>query len=181
MTKKQKETARKASIALRPFVDAVLVATVYAKAERERVDTIARGLLAERVYMVKAEFQDRRGAERITEPRYDYLMEDAEMAEYCAKLQAIHLANGYADAANGKCPALVAENEQRKAERALLDAAGEFVPGISHETIMNSADCLGNYKKAIDLLTGLVVCNPDYENPLERIKRGAERKADLTI
>jgi hypothetical protein len=151
---------------IEPQVRALLLATVYAKAERERVDVIQRAILAERVYPVDAKNIERgRGAERVTDPRLSYLMSDADAADYFAKCNAAHLANGYAKAAEGFCPALVAAHDQTKAEWALITAAEEFFPEITNDKLLcgitradGSRECgLETRRKYLDLLTGLVV------------------------
>lgn len=151
--------------ALKPYVNTLLMAKAYAQLERERVDKIQRKVLAEEVYLMDERWLEHgRDDERITEPDKSHLMCDVDASRYFEKLNAIHLANGFEDAAKGYCPALVAETLERDATHALILSAQEFMPEVTPNGLL----CLGleKYHKFVDLLIGLVVNSPGYTSPL---------------
>jgi hypothetical protein len=152
-----KKNADKVYKAIRGNVETLLIAKAFAMAERERVDAIERQVLAEQLYYADGE--------RVTDPKKSYRMDETTFAAYYAKVQAIHVKNGYADAANGYCPALVAEDLQRKAEHALIEQVREFFPNVTVNSLLCCANGLERYKKFIDLLIGLVVNHPTFKAP----------------
>jgi hypothetical protein len=158
--------ARDVAKSLTPAVNAVLMARVFAESERERVDDIARKVLSEQNYYGRKDYHS---GDRITDPKKSWLLDDQSFATYHAKMQAIHLANGFADAAKGFCPALVAEEVERQAEHVLIECAAEFFPGVTVNALLcgtkerRGLEC---YKHFIDLCIGLVVNSPGYRNPL---------------
>lgn len=148
--------------ALAPQVKVLLMATAVAELERERVDAIARKVLADQNYYGRKP-RDQGEQFRVTEPGDTWHMDDGSFASYHAKMQAIHLANGFEDAAKGYCPALVAEHLKIKAEWALIEAAERFFPGCDNSTLLCGTKTLGGLetrKKYLDLLIGLVVNVP---------------------
>jgi hypothetical protein len=173
ITKTQKRQADEMSRELRPHVDTLLLATALAQLERERVDKIQRRVLAEEVYLMDERHWKRgREDQRITDPGKSWLMCDVDSAQYHAELNAIHLANGFEDAAQGFCPALVAEHDQVKAEWALIEAALKWFPQCDNGTLLcgtNTEGGLETRRKYLDLLIGLVVNHPGYTSPLRRI------------
>lgn len=160
-----KSRAHDVAKALTPFVNTLLMAKAYAELERERVDAIQRRVLSEDVYTGHTRLRLDDGGEeiRILDPKHKHLMDDADSQRYFAKLNEIHLAEGFAKAADGFCPALVAESLQRKAERALIDASGKYVDGMSADRMALRPDM---WDKAVDLLIGMVVNQTGYKNPL---------------
>lgn len=93
-------------------------------------------------------------------------MDDHSAATYHGRLNAIHLANGFAKAAEGFCPALVAEHTQREAEWALIAAAEEFMPGVTNDRLLCGTKTEGGLetrRKYLDLMIGLVVNSPGYK------------------
>lgn len=58
------------------------------------------------------------------------------------------------------CPALVAEEGTRQAERALIDVSGEPF-GVSHEKLMSGADGMANREKWLELTLGLALSKGD--------------------
>ena len=154
--------------ACEPAVNAVLLAKAYAKIKREQVDAVSRRILAEGVYLVAPDRQEHgRKNERITEPRYDWLMSDANFSGYHAKRNAILLEAGIkpADMPDDHCPALVAEHLLVKAEWVLLETAWALVapdqPADGWEDLYDEMR-----KKFIDLVIKMVVNRPGYKNPL---------------
>lgn len=141
---------------LRPHITKLLVRMAYAQLKREEVDKIQKKVLAEQCY-----YGRKPGGEqfRVTDPEISYQMDDQSAEQYFAKLKAIHLANGYADAEKGFCPALVAEHDQTKAEWALIDAAYPFF-GVTNNALLcgtKEKDGLKTRREYLDLLIGLVV------------------------
>jgi hypothetical protein len=108
--------------AMRPLALEYCAKQGKAEVLREEVDAIARRLLAAECPL----FHDRNGTgERITEPKDYWLCEDdaAIKAYYAAQdreLRAIGLKP--AEMGDEYCPALVAENDARKARRAVINA-----------------------------------------------------------
>lgn len=156
-----KQTVAVAAQALRRHVDNALMARAHAELKREAVDKIERQILSERPYMADQSLT-KGPPERITDPKLGYLICEPDWTDYHAKVKAIHLANGYTPAAEGKCPALVAENLQRQAEDVLIEAAEEFFPEITKDKLLCMPNSLEQLQKYIDLLVGLVVNAPGY-------------------
>lgn len=103
-------------------------------------------------------------SERDTDPDIGYLadLESDVVKAYHARMIEINLADGYACAAEGFCPALRAHSAAMKAEGDVIEAAAEFFPEFKR-------DIYGDLRKrALDLLTGLVVTAPGYVNPLKK-------------
>jgi hypothetical protein len=172
LTTAQKRQLEEMTTELRPHVDTLLMAMALSQLERERVDKIQRAVLAEEVYLMAEEHLHRgREDRRITDPKNAWLMCDDDAARYYPKLNAIHLANGYADAAKGFCPALVAEHDTIRAEWALIEAAQKWYPEIDNDRLLcgtGKGDGLETRRKYIDLLIGMVVNKPGYTSPLKR-------------
>jgi hypothetical protein len=148
---------KKVAAALRPHVQTLLMRMAVAQVERERVDKIQREELTGQMYYGR--LRDGRQV-RITEPKQSWLMDDDSAARYFAKLNAVHLAAGFAAAAEGHCPALTAEYEQTKAEWALIKAAEEFFPGMTNDKLLCGTAKMGGLEtrqKYLDLLCGLVI------------------------
>jgi hypothetical protein len=139
------------SEAIEPSVNAVLMATAYAQAMRERCDKIQRRLLASGRY----------GGDG--EPKYTYLLPDEAAARYFADLDAAYREAGYTDLEPGHCPALIAESLQRDAERALIEAAEEFFPGVTLHKLLCAG--LDKHREFLDLLIKLVVNRDGYRAP----------------
>ncbi len=146
-----KQQARTAAKALRPHVDTLLLATAHAQLERERVDKVQRRVL------------DSMGYEKVP-LRDTYTLPDAVAAAYFERLNAIHLADGFAKAAEGHCPALTAETTKTEAEWALIKAAEAFFPGTTNNRLLCAG--LDKRQRYLDLLIGLVVNMPGYRSPL---------------
>lgn len=136
-------------------VRTLLLATAYAQVERERVDKIQRKVL------------DDLGYEKLP-LKHDYQLPDDVAQKYYKRLNAIHLADGFEDAARGYCPALVAERLQTEAEWALFEAV-EPLTGVNNNAILcgtKKMTGLEARKKYLDLLIGFVVNSPGFKHPL---------------
>lgn len=167
MNAKHKQTARRASLELRPMVDAYLLAMAAAKTWRARMDEWEREELARFEYKASPHHTDRgRVPERILDPEQVYLMDGCEenagdFAEFMKERQHFVDSLKIDGLQPGTCPACVAEMTTSHAASLLLDAADEFVPGISA-----AKHRYPERQKAIDLLVGLVVNHPSYTSPL---------------
>lgn len=146
---------------LTPAVDALLMATALAQLEREKVDAVKQNLLDTHIFTMLND--DDTPGPRITSPKYDWRMLDADHKKYCALLNAHFLAEGFTDAKRGICPALQAESTQRDAEQILIKCAETHFEGVtSHRLLCNGID---KRKMYIDLLIKVVVNNPNYKTP----------------
>ena len=105
--------------------------------------------------------------ERIIEPRYDWLMSDADFKDYHANANHIERQRGIkpAEMPDEHCPALAAEAIQRQAEQLLIKTAWPLIApeGSTAEPPLIYGD---QRKRLIDLLCRLVVNQPGYKNPL---------------
>ncbi len=165
--KAHKAKAKAMSQALARHVNNLLLATTLAQIERERVYKIQWRVLQEGIYTGR----DRKDGEqfRVLDPKISYLMDDQSAKLYFARLNAIHLAEGFKKAAEGCCPALTAEHLKIQAEWALLKAAEEFFPGVTNDKLLcgvKGKNGLDTRREYLDLLIGLVVNAPGYKNPL---------------
>lgn len=161
------DKAKRMSLALVPQVNALLLAMTYVQVKREKVDAIQRRVLAQGNYEYNPEMKSGLVGP-VLDPETTYLMRDDHFADYHAKMQAIHLAAGFEDAAKGYCPALCAENLQVEAECNLISAAEEFFPGLTNDKLLcgtGKGDGLETRQKYIDLLIGLVTNFPGYVAP----------------
>ena len=150
--------------AVKPAVNALLLATVLADMERERVDAIQRKLLSEEIYYGTNGPGEK---VRVTDPKVSYWMDKVSSEKYFARLNGIHLAEGFEKAAEGHCPALTAESLKSDAERALIAAAEPFI-GISSEALWSAKGGLEKRREYLDLLIKLVVNSPGYRSPMPK-------------
>lgn len=157
MNKPSEINARAVSTACRPFVDTLLLATAYAQCERERVDKIYRKILADMGVTC--------------DPKHVYQLADSTARDFYDRCNAWNLADGFAEAAQGYCPALCAESLQTEAENALIKAAAQFFPDCTNDRLLCGTKTQGGLetrRKYLDLLIGLVVNSPGYMNPLTK-------------
>lgn len=139
-------------------VNILLLAKTYAKTKREQVDKIQRDLLASEPFYGRQRPDMERF--RITDPKDDFLMVgEPDFERYIEKLKQIHLTNGYADAAKGFCPALVAENLEIKAEHLVLEKASRHLGADLTQIFLEKRE------HALDLIVRLVVNAPGYVPP----------------
>ena len=107
-------------------------------------------------------YWNRRDGERITEPKWSWLIDDERESEiYYAECREELVKAGYGHIPVGHCPALIRESVLRDTEKVLVDAACKFFPGMTWDKIVCSG--LDNLEKFIDLLCGLVVNAPGYK------------------
>ena len=153
--------------AIKQSVQAVLLARAYAETMRARVDKIQREILAECPVRTAPEHleQDPTLPQYITEPKDTFLGTDMDCEDYFAECNTRERAAGLKPDSmpDEHCPALVAEDIQRKAEWVLCGAAEE-VFGVSQSDVLCAG--LDKYRQWLDLLCKLVVNLPDFRNPL---------------
>lgn len=107
----------------RELAMAVCTARAFAEVEKERVDAYILPLFNTFSF---AEDVEGCSGETITNPEHLYLSRDDDrVAAYYAACDKAHQEHGF-DGPEGFCPALVAEELQRKAENAMLVSLGEF-------------------------------------------------------
>lgn len=123
---------------------AVAVAQAFAQCERERVDAYIEPMFQSFSFHARADW----GGDLLTKAKQAYLCGDeAGIAKFYAEADKLHRIHGFKGEA-GYCPALVAEEIQRKAERAILEAGSEFL-GVDFANTYGETR-----KKALDLLMG---------------------------
>lgn len=158
--------ALKVAEACEPAVNAYLLTRTFAEVKRAEVDAVKLELLTESVYMAPENRRDGR-PERITEPRYDWLMSDADFKDYHANVNHIERERGIKpkEMIDDHCPALVAEHLLMKAEWAMLETAWALV--VPEGPVDGWENLYGEMrKKFIDLVIKMVVNRPGYKNPL---------------
>ena len=161
-------------------VNAYLMARANAETHRAKVDDIARKLLAEVPIQIKEGLTGRRypGFDRITEPKYAYLMSDVDAEFYYAeKLHALRK-SGYEiedipdQPGHYKCPACCAEHLQVQTEWLLIEEAARMINAEKPENFNHRLLCdpsgngLGRRQEFIDLVVKMVLALPDFKNPL---------------
>ena len=131
-------------------------AYITAKASEETIKEIAediqRKILAENIYTVSPEFQNRRGVgERVTEPKHTYLMdEEIFLNDFLEKCYAEYQKAGIADS-RGKeyIPEAVARDTRLDAEKALIQLAIDILPNIPEKETLRKAINPWKYREQI--------------------------------
>ena len=138
-------------------------AYITAKAAEEAIkgisEDIQRKILAENIYTVSPEFQNRRGVgERVTEPKHTYLMdEEIFLNDFLEKCYAEYQKAGIADS-RGKeyIPEAVARDTRLDAEKALIQLAIDILPNIPKKETLRKATTHWKYREQIlDLILRL--------------------------
>jgi hypothetical protein len=128
----------------------VALAMAYAQCKREQVDAYIKPIF-DLFDFYPSEDMVAHGVprERITDPERLYMtdLEGADYKRFLKECDKEHRAHGF-PGPKGHCPALVAEDLQRKAEHALLLAGGELF-GVDFTVTHGETR-----QKAIDLLLG---------------------------
>jgi len=160
--------------AVKSAVNAYLMARTHAEVLRARVDQIERHILETAPYYSDPKLT-RKPKERITEPKYSYLLEDSEAIDYYMAVKTALVEAGFEiKLAPGEpehhyfCPACVAESLQRDTEHLLIECAAEWLDEEEPEKFAGRLLCRGlaDLHRFIDLVVGCVVAHPDYRNPL---------------
>lgn len=142
----------------KPLVDNVLIAMAHAELQREKVDAIYNEILANGVWL------DETGTQILESSRAWRIADEKRAADYYRLCDLALREAGYTLPDVGYCPALIAEDERRKAESVMVDTVAPLF-GITHDMLMRDFD---KYKRFIDLVIKTVVSHPDYKSPLER-------------
>lgn len=147
-------------------VRAYLLATTNAELMREKVDTIAAEVLQNGKYFEEEKTRRGvvRGGDRITEPKNAWLMDDKSFKSYHAEMDKRERAAGIkpAEMDYDFCPALIAEDIQRKAVRIIIDLAGEI---FEADDWGYSLLCAGGnkYDEFLELTVKMVVSSPKFK------------------
>ena len=158
-------SVKQAAKGLVPEVNLVLEKRAIAEVMREKIDSIHTQILLEEI------FEDDEG-NRITNPRYSFRIEKEPHQQYYYKRCDEENKKLGFDLPHGYCPALIAENELRKAEHALIKQAERYFPGLTKDKILCTSHGLDNLKKYLDMLCGLVV-NTSGNKIKNRFKKSA--------
>ncbi len=136
----------------RPLAEAVCMAQAFAECERERVDAYIQPIFDSFNFMIGEKMGNRLQndvGERITDPKQLYLCTDETLcAQYYAACDVAHRAHGFTGKP-GYCPALIAEDQLRKAQHALIDAGCKLMD-IDPASLWD----MKNRDKMLDLLLG---------------------------
>lgn len=146
---------------IRTAQKAYIAAKVSEEAIKGIAEDIQRKILAENVYIISLEFQNRRGiSERITEPKHTYLMdEEIFINDFLEKCYAEYQKAGIADS-RGKeyVPEAVARDTRLEAEKALIQLAINILPDIPEKETLKKATTHYKYRNQIlDLILRLDV------------------------
>ena len=144
---------------IRSAQKAYITAKAAEEAIREIAEDIQRKILAENIYTVSPEFQNRRGiGERITEPKHTYLMdEEIFINDFLEKCYTEYQKAGIADG-RGKeyIPEAVARDIRLDAEKALIEIAIDILPEIPEKETLRKATTHWKYREQIlDLILRL--------------------------
>lgn len=144
---KAKPKPQAVAAALGGQVGKILVLKAHAEIEREKADDRARKILASRVWVGL-------DGNQVTEPQNSWLI-GKDLDEYHRLCDESRAAAGY-KLEPGYCPALIAEDELRIAERELVALAEPFF-GVKFDDLFTKGDGIASYRKYVDLLIRLTV------------------------
>jgi len=158
-------------------VNAYLLARAHAEIMRNAVDKIQREILKEvpltnGFYETEGRRNRKEAGELITDPDDTWLCtNDAQVEDYYLECDKREREVGIKpdDMPTTHCPALVAEEIQRKTERLIISNAAEMLhlefdgEELHHRLIYHGLD---KYHEFIDLVEKLVINLPDFKNPL---------------
>lgn len=164
MTAVQKRSVK----TLEGYVNAYLVAHTHAELWRQRMTDWERQELARFEYLADKKWVDRGRAERITDPKYTFMLAQPEAWNMFFEERQYYVDSlKVPGLKHGNCPACMAEGWQRTTETLLIQQAA-MLPGlqltdVTPEKLLRHG--LQTYRKMIDLLVGLVVNSPGYKAP----------------
>ena len=140
-------------------VRSVLLAELFSKVERERVNAYILPLFELYTFEVKPEWRREGEPIRITNPDRLYLCDDeARLKEWYEECDKEHRKHGFTGP-KGHCPALVAEDVLRQAQQLLIDHACASLPlGFDSSRVFGDAR---------DKLLRLVISMTIQESPEE--------------
>lgn len=156
-----KTSVKSHSEEIRTTRETYLTAKAAEEAIKEIAEDIQRKILAENVYTVSPEFQNRRGImKRITEPKHTYLMNDEIFSnDFLEKCYAEYQKAGIADS-RGKdyMPEAIVRDARLDAEKALIELAIDILPDIPEKEMLRNATTHWKYREQIlDLILRLDV------------------------
>jgi hypothetical protein len=122
------------------------------KAQVETIRPIVRKyqdeILVRNQFHPAKEWLDRGFKDRALDKKDDYLMSDEDAERYYSELHEEHLKHGFEVPEKGYCPLLMAEDQERRAIRALL-VMFEPVTGIKVDDILGK---LEHYREYTDIV-----------------------------
>ena len=156
-----KTSVKSHSAEIRTTREAYLTAKAVEEAIKEISEDIQRKILAENVYTVSLEFQNRRGImKRVTEPKHTYLMDDEIfLNDFLEKCYAEYQKVGIADS-RGKdyMPEAIVRDARLDAEKTLIELAIDILPDIPEKETLRNATTHWKYREQIlDLILRLDV------------------------
>lgn len=87
------------------------------------------------------ELSDELAGQRITTVKHVWMMSEADFTKYEAECRKMRARLGY-KVQDGECPALIAENEVRKAQRNLLNVCEPITLGLTYDQLTGKLDLL---------------------------------------
>lgn len=149
-----------------------------AKAHLSLIEPIVRAyqrkILASNRWKADPEHCRRGESEVILDPKDAYLLPDDVFAVYDAQCKASSVAAGLHVDDPRFCPLLVAEEQVRLAERALVDEIGKTV-GVTADQLIRAG--LANYRKFVELNLKLMAPFVDHSNIMGRFNKPESRVA----
>ncbi|ABD72052.1 hypothetical protein Rfer_4366 (plasmid) [Rhodoferax ferrireducens T118] len=133
------------------FMTMALVQTIRPVVMKYQTDILAAGQ-----WHIREAFIARLEDKVILDPAQSYLMSEEDFANYDRQCKDACDKAGLVVEHPDQCPLLVAEELQRLAERALIDAMVD-VAKMTHEKLLSFGDGLKSYRKYIDLTLKLLV------------------------
>ena len=150
---------------LKPYVENLLIKKAIAQTIREEVNVIQGRILATNSFYSSEEWGE---PYRIADPGEAWLMPESDHVIYWELVADAYEKTGYQLKDRDYCPALIAENKQNEAERALIEAAAPYFNVTNPQLIGNRRE------RYLDLLIGLVVslkdpqCFSEGDKPCKR-------------
>jgi hypothetical protein len=144
--------------------ETVFLAKAYLALVEPIVTAYKRGILARGKWMTSSEYDDARFY--VEDPKDAWLLADADFASYDAQCKAARVAAGLPVADPEHCPLLVAEDDVRKAERALVDVL-EPLTKLSADKLLCSS--LANYHRFVEMSLRMMSAFVDRDSIMERI------------
>lgn len=125
---------------------------------RPIVEGYQKAILAEGQWLVRPEYAGKRGApavEVIDDPSRSYLMSEADFAVYDGKCKQAREDAGLFVEKEEQCPLLVAEENERVAERELIETMADLTK-VTHERLFNQPNGSQKYNEYVDLTLRLL-------------------------
>lgn len=151
---------------LQDAVKTLILAQAYRQTVEPVVTAYQTAILTRHGFHIAPEWLERRHAAEdriITNPRDAYLLSDEDSAVIYAEYDQAAIAAGFTDLEPGYCPLLVAENLERQAENAVIEAA-EYVAGLKLEhangvLFKHRGEIIANTVSLVFALTGMTAAD----------------------